>query len=231
MEKMNNKNIKISLTLNILTVILTITALSIAFSGFKFMKGYEAPGELTGIQAFGYFTVQSNVFMAMVSFGFAIKEIQLLKGKISEIPIKFYNLKMIAVTAIGLTFFVVFIIFSILFKRGLLSFIKNSNLFYHFIIPVTSILNFIFFEKTDRIKFKNTFYGLIPTILYGIFYTTNVLLGLKDGKVSPTHDWYYFTQYGWLIAISIPFIMLGITYIVALIIWIYNKKGIEKYSN
>ena len=90
MKIMNNKNIKISLTLNILTVILTITAISIALSGFKFMKGYEAPGELTGIQAFGYFTVQSNVFMAMVSFAFAIKEIQLLKGKISEIPIKFY---------------------------------------------------------------------------------------------------------------------------------------------
>ena len=104
-------------------------------------------------------------------------------------------------------------------------------MFYHFIIPVTSIVNFIFFEKTDVIKFKNTFYGLIPTILYGIFYATNVLLGLKDGKVSPTHDWYYFTQNGLLIAISIPFVMLGITYIVALIIWIYNKKGIEKYNN
>ena len=224
MKIMNNKNIKISLTLNILTVILTIIALSIALSGFKFMKGYEAPGELTGVQAFGYFTVQSNVFMAMISLAFAIKEIQLLKGRITKIPFKYYILKMIAATAIGLTFLVVFIIFSILFKKGLLSFIRNSNLFYHFIIPVTSIINFIFFEKTDFIKFKNTFYGLIPTILYEIFYTINVLLGLKDGKVSPTHDWYYFTQHGLLIAISIPFMMLGITYITALIIWKLNKK-------
>ena len=227
MKEINNTNIKISLTLNILTVIMTVVALSIALSGFKFMKGYEAPGELTGVQAFGYFTVQSNVFMAMISLAFAIKEIQLLKGRITKIPFKYYILKMIAATAIGLTFLVVFIIFSILFKKGLLSFIRNSNLFYHFIIPVTSIINFIFFEKTDFIKFKNTFYGLIPTILYEIFYMINVLLGLKDGKVSPTHDWYYFTQNGLLIAISIPFIMLGITYIVALIIWIYNKKGIE----
>ena len=224
MKEINNTNIKISLTLNILTVIMTVVALSIALSGFKFMKGYEAPGELTGVQAFGYFTVQSNVFMAMISLAFAIKEIQLLKGRITKIPFKYYILKMIAATAIGLTFLVVFIIFSILFKKGLLSFIRNSNLFYHFIIPVTSIINFIFFEKTDFIKFKNTFYGLIPTILYEIFYTINVLLGLKDGKVSPTHDWYYFTQHGLLIAISIPFMMLGITYITALIIWKLNKK-------
>lgn len=131
---------------------------------------------------------------------------------------------MIAATAIGLTFFVVFIIFSILFKRGLLSFIRNSNLFYHFIIPVTSIVNFIFFEKTDLIKFKNTFFGLIPTILYEMFYTSNVLLNMKDGKVLPAHDWYYFTQNGLLIAISIPFVMLGITYIIALIIWKFNKS-------
>ena len=73
MKIMNNKKIKISLTLNILTVILTIIARSITLSGFKFMKGYEAPGELTGIQAFGYFTVQSNVFMAIISFAFVIK--------------------------------------------------------------------------------------------------------------------------------------------------------------
>ncbi len=224
MKKTNNRSIKISLVLNILIVIMTAAALTIALSGFKFMKGYEAPGELTGVQAFGYFTVQSNVFMAMISLAFAIKEIQLLKGKITKIPFKYYILKMIAATAIGLTFLVVFLIFSILLKRGLLPLIRNSNLLYHCIIPVTSIINFVFFEKTDAIKFKHAFYGLIPTFLYEIFYISNVLLNMKDGKVSPSHDWYYFTQNGLLIVISIPFVMLGITYIVALIIWRLNKK-------
>ena len=75
MKKINNTNIKISIALNILIVIMTVVALAIALSGFKFMKGYETPGELTGLQAFGYFTVQSNVFMAIVSFAFAIKEL------------------------------------------------------------------------------------------------------------------------------------------------------------
>ena len=79
-------------------------------------------------------------------------------------------------------------------------------------------------EKTDAIKFKHTLYGLIPTFLYEIFYISNVLLNMKDGKVSPSHDWYYFTQNGLLIVISIPFVMLGITYIVSLITWRLNKK-------
>lgn len=225
MKKINNRNIKISLALNILTVIMTVVALSIALSGFKFMKGSEAPAELTGLQAFGYFTVQTSVFMAMVSLAFAIKEIQLLKGKITKIPLKYYILKMIAATAIGLTFFVIFVIFAILLKKGLFPFTRNSNLIYHGIIPLTSLINFIFFEKTDAIKFRHIFYGLIPTILYEIFYTSNVLLNMKDGKVSPAHDWYYFTQNGLLIAISIPFAMLGITYIMALIIWKCNKES------
>ena len=46
---------------------MTVVALTIALSGFKYMKGDEVHGELTGLQAFGYFTVQSNVFMAIVS--------------------------------------------------------------------------------------------------------------------------------------------------------------------
>lgn len=43
---------------------------------------------------------------------------------------------MIAVTVVGLTFLVVIIIFSILLKKGLLSLIRNSNLFFHCIIPI-----------------------------------------------------------------------------------------------
>ena len=224
MKKIENENVKISLAFNILIVIMTVVALTIALSGFKFMKGYEARAELTGLQVFGYFTVQSNVFMAIVSFAFAIKEIQILRGKIEIIPFKYYILKMIAITAVGLTFFVVFIIFSILLKNDMLLLVKNGNLFFHFIIPVTSILNYIFFEKTDILKFKHTFYGLLPTLLYEMYYTSNVLSNMKDGKVSPAHDWYYFTQNGLLIAISIPFIMLGITYVIALIIWRLNRK-------
>ena len=222
MKKEDNKNIKISLTLNILIVIMTVLALAITLSGYKFMKGYEVHGELTGPQAFSYFTVQSNVFTAAVSLAFSIKEIQFLKGRITKIPFKYYIFKMIATTAIGLTFVVVFIIFSSLLKDGLLPLLMNSNLFFHFIIPVTSILNYILFEKTDTMKFKHVFYGLIPTLLYEIYYTSNVLLNMKDGKVSSTHDWYYFAQNGLLIAIFTPFMMLGITYIIAFFFFATN---------
>ena len=33
---------------------------------------------------------------------------------------------------------------------GITSLLMNSNLFFHFLIPIISILNFILFEKTDK---------------------------------------------------------------------------------
>ena len=40
------KNIKISFVINIIIVIMTVVALIISFTGFKFMHGYEPASEL-----------------------------------------------------------------------------------------------------------------------------------------------------------------------------------------
>ena len=228
MKKIDNKNIKISFIINILIVIMTIAALIISITGFKFMHGYEPSSELPKTQKFSYFTVQSNVFMAMVSLLFAIKEFQILKGTKKEIPSKYYILKMIATIAVALTFIVVFACFSFVTKGGILSLLKNSNLFFHLIIPVISIITYIFFEKTDNIKFKHTIYGLLPTILYEIYYIINIISNLKNGKVSPTYDWYYFLQNGVWTAIIVAPMMIGVTYVITLLIWISNRDNNEK---
>lgn len=141
MEKINNKNIKISFIINILTVIMTIAALSIAFSGFKFMHGYEPSSELSDTQIFSYFTVQANTFMGIVSFVFAIKELQILKGTKKVIPLRYYILKMIATVAVSLTFLVVFGYLGFASKGGIASLLRNSNLFFHLIINILSFQN------------------------------------------------------------------------------------------
>ena len=51
------------------------------FTGFKFMYGYEPILETTKIGMLKFFTVQSNLFMGIVSLLFAIKEVKLLKEK------------------------------------------------------------------------------------------------------------------------------------------------------
>ena len=135
-----------------------------------------------------------------------------------------YILKLMATTAVGLTFFVVFAYLGPITKGGIMSMLRNSNFFLHLVIPVLSIITFIFFEKTDKIKLRHVFLGLVPTLVYAIFYLTNILIHMENHKVSPTYDWYWFVQNGvWTALIVAPIIIL-ITYMISFILWKLNHK-------
>ena len=222
--KKKNKKMVVSFIINILLSIMTVIALIMSIVGFKFMYGYEPYPELLEVPIYSYFTVQSNVFMGIVSFVFANREYQIFKGRKKEIPLVYYIFKMVATVAVSLTFFVVFAIFGFMSRGGHIALIRNSYLFFHLIIPVISILNFVIFEKTKIIKFKHIFYGLLPTFLYEIYYLTNILMNMKNGKVSMRNDWYSFAQAGMLRALLVAPLMLGITFCLSLVIWKLNKK-------
>ena len=101
----------------------------------------------------------------------------------------------------------------------------NKNLFFHGLIPLLSIINFIFFEKTDKLTFKDTFLALIPIVIYAIYYLINILIHMENGLVSPKYDWYYFVQNGiWKIVIVLPLIF-GISYLISYLMWKLNKNS------
>ena len=219
---MKNKNIKIAMIINIIIFVFTITASIIMFTGFKFMEG-DLVLESTKIGMFKFFTVDSNIFMGIIALLFAIKEYQFLKEKIQSIPKIMYIYKLMATTAVGLTFLTVFCYLGPISEGGIPIMIKNSNLFFHLLIPVLSMLNFILFEKTEQIEFKYTFFGIIPTGIYGIFYLINVLIHTENGRVSPIYDWYWFVQgVVWQMVIVIPFMFL-VTYLISLFLWRFNR--------
>ena len=102
--------------------------------------------------------------------------------------------------------------------------LQNSNLFCHLIIPVLSIINFTIFERTNKLKIKDTLYGIIPTVIYAVIYVTNLLLHVENGKVSPIYDWYWFVQNGIKYAIIVAPMIILISYIISLVLWKLNKK-------
>lgn len=227
MENKEKKNLflKISLIMNIIIFLLTVFASIIMFTGFKFMQGPGPILESTSIGMLRFFTVQSNIFMGIMALIFGIYEIRLLNNKIEDIPVKLYILKLMATVSVGLTFFVVFTYLGPISKDGIYSMLMNSNLFFHLIIPVLSMINFIMFERTNKLKFKTTFLGLIPMVLYSIFYLTNILIHMENGKVAFEYDWYWFVQNGvWTAIIVVPVIVL-ITYVISLILWRLNKSS------
>ena len=85
------------------------------------------------------------------------------------------------------------------------------------------MINFAFFEKTDKLKLRYVIYGLIPTFLYEIYYLGNVLIHIEEGAVSPTYDWYWFVQNGVWTAVIVAPMMLAISYIISLILWRLNN--------
>ena len=223
--KKNNKKIRISLIINFIIFLLTTIATIMMFTGFKFMHGPEPILESTKLGMLKYFTVESNIFMGLVALFFVLEEIKILKGKKSEISDKLYILKLMSTTAVGLTFLVVFAYLGPIAENGILSLLMNSSLFFHLIIPVMSMVNFSMFEKTNKLSFKYTFFGLIPSFVYSIFYLTNVLIHIENGMVSTKYDWYWFVQNGvWTAIIVVPSIF-AVTYVISLILWRLNHRS------
>ena len=222
--KTEKKNIKISLIINLIVVILTIIASVMMFAGFRPMKGAEPVLETTKLGMFKFFTVDSNILVGIVSLIFVIDNIKILRGKLSEISEDKYVLKLMATSAVGLTFFVVFTYLGPISEGGILSMLRNSNLFFHLMIPLLSILGFIYFEKNDKLKFKHTFYGIIPSLLYQMYYLINVLVHMENGKVSPVYDWYWFVQNGIWTAVIVAPVMLLLSYAISFTIYKFVKK-------
>lgn len=224
---MNNKCMKISMVVNILIFIMTVLASIIMFSGFKFMKG-EQVLETTKLGMFKFFTVDSNMFMGIIALIFGIKEVQIIKGKETEITQKLYSLKLMATVGVVLTFATVFAYLGPISSGGIMSMLLNSNLFFHLLIPVISMLNFVIFERTNKLTFRHTILGIIPMLIYAIFYMVNVLIHTENGMVSTVYDWYWFVQGGiWQLFIVLP-LMIGVTYTISLILWRLNKKIKDK---
>ena len=186
------------------------------------MSGDGVILESTKLGMFKFFTVDSNLFMGIVSLIFLIYERKLINGEIVKIPKGLYCLKLMATTSVMLTFVIAFIYLSPL-VGSIYKMIMNSNLFFHLLIPLCSLITFVLFEKTDKLSFKYSFLGIVPTFLYALFYLINVLIHMENGTVSTQYDFYWFVQNGvWTSLIVVP-IMLIITYIMSFVLWKFNR--------
>lgn len=220
----NSSRLKISIVLNTIIIIFTIIASLMMFLGIKISTGPEPVLEVNSLSMFKFFTVDSNFAMCLVAFIFLIYELKMLKGKIKEIPKIMYILKLMTTTAVTLTFLVVFLYLGPVKMHGIMPMIRNSNFFFHLLIPITSLITFCGFEKTNKLEFKDTIYGIIPTLIYSIYYLTNILIHMSNGKVSTKYDWYWFAQKGVISIIIILPIFLLFTYIISIIIYKLNKE-------
>ena len=205
---------KISVIIESLIVVLVVVGTVIMFSGASDGTGLTS----SGLYNLKYFTVLSNEFCGIVML------IDLIRKALGRDSVSKY-LKYMAVTSVGLTFAIIAFFLQPMYKE--LNMYKGGNLFFHLIVPILAMVEFVFFEREDKdrfIPFRFTFIAAIPSVIYGFGYLINILINGK-GEWPDTNDWYGFLNWGYPIGVVIFAVVILINWIVALIIRLLNHIG------
>lgn len=212
------KNI-ISLIINAAIVISTAAVLvaTLFFRADKLIKhGYET---------FKFFTTDSNILSAIAALIVLIFQIRIIIGKEKEIPWWAIVLKYIGTTAVMLTFVVVMTFLGPMYTYQFV--LKDTALYMHLIGPLLALVSLWIFEPYYVIPKRQIHLAVIPTMIYGAVYLTEVLI---IGEFDGWDDFYGFNT-GGMWYLSIALIILG-TYILAVAIRLLHnysaKKGIKK---
>ena len=169
----------------------------------------------TNINVLKYFTVDSNILIGLTSL------IYLLSNKNSKL---LGILKLSSTTSITITFLVTALYLAPFNNYPIIEFYKNSNLFFHLIIPILSIITYLFFDELNNIKKKDLLWNILPILLYSTYYTTNVLLHIENNKVSFEYDFYGFLKGGLNTIIIVIPIFFIFTYLIGLLLYKLRTK-------
>ena len=199
---MKKNNLLITLLSDSLIVILVIVSLILLFTS---PSGVLAENSFL---AFRYFTVLSNVLLGVIALILAVFEIVALKKK-EALPSWSNLLFFVGSTGTTLTWLTVIVWLGP--TMGYPFMYAGANLFMHMLTPVVGIFRILFLGIDSKgVSFKQSFFGMIPMVLYTIYYLTNVIL--HDGYGDANYDWYGFAYDGLGSGIAALFIMLAITY-------------------
>ena len=184
------KNRRLEFILNTVIIIFTVVGIVFMLTG----KPEDGALQSSGIGNFKFYTVLTNVFCGIVSLLYFI--LLLLRkdtGRLSA-------LKLAAVCGVAITFAVVAFFFGPLY--GFPQFYQRGNLFFHLLLPLTAMAEFIF-AKRKKMPFRYTVFAAVPTLIYGICYMLNILINGIGGPWPDSNDFYAFLSWGWPIGILI----------------------------
>ena len=211
----------VSVSINIIIFVTMVASLIVGIIGDTTSVSEE---RTTGLAVFKFFTVQSNVLTGIVSAVFAGYGIAILKGRISKLPSVLYTIKLVLTVGVAITFLTVVFVLAPIAPKGYFSLFAGTNFFFHFAIPVLAVVVFVFFEPTDDIPLKQTAFGVLHMVLYGVFYMTVLFTHMENGRVPIKYDWYGFYQNGPVWYAIMLVLMVAFTYFICWLLWILNKK-------
>ncbi|MCR5652200.1 MAG: hypothetical protein K6F88_00200 [Ruminococcus sp.] len=191
------RKIAVAIALNSVIVIVTTAVILSFFLGNKdaFIR--------SGPQSFRFFTTDSNVLSMIGSMIMIPFEVRALRGKAEKLPRFAIVIKYVCTASVTLTFFTVMLFLGPTFGYPL--FLNDTGIFTHLISPMLAFYTFTLLETNCEISFKNVLWALVPTLIYGTVYLTQVLVvGEKNGG---WEDFYFFNTGGyWYMSSTVMFI-------------------------
>ena len=177
-----------------------------------------------------FFTVLSNLFvaaMALVCIPFNL--VGIAKQKL--LPKGVYVLKLVATASVAVTLVVAAVVLPMLSSSTIVDQFGNFSFekvefFMHLIVPVLSIVAFIFFDHTEKAKFGVTVNGIIPVVLYAAFYVIDYVAHIIPAVVGEyaKYDWYGFIDaFGYGIgALFLVGVLVG-AFLLTAILYLLNR--------
>lgn len=219
------KTIKNAFRLNVLIFILEL------FSVIWMMSG-TGGGILSSVSLsyFKFFTVDSNILLGITAVIAAIDEKRVLSGKKSSISEYTYITKLVGTVGVTLTMIVTifFLAPTSAAAIGWFGLFYYNNFLMHLLNPVLAIVTFLFYEQTDSISFKHTFTGIIPMLIYAVYYVSIAFTHSSNGKISEGYDWYGFFVLGTASAVIVVPLFILLTYGISFLLWRLNRHKFKK---
>lgn len=206
-------------------VVLNIAIFVLVVVAVVWMMTDNSEFSLSGrrLQAFRYFTVDSNILMGIAAGVMAVAQTGVLKGKKESVAPWLYVFKLVSTVGVAITMLVTVFYLGFVIPTGFLSLFYHSNFIMHLAVPVLSIVVFVLYEKTDSAALKCNFFSFVPIVLYGIYYGITAYAHMENGVVTQGYDWYMFFRFGASSALIILPFFLGFAFLVSFVLWKLNR--------
>ena len=143
---------------------------------YFFAIGGTGNMEVQGVKCFKFFTVDSNILMALFSIPVMIYEITNVIYSKNRMPKAVIVLKYIGTVAVMVTFLTTALFLPQFYDIKFL--FEGINFYLHLICPLFAFVSFLV-ETQEEIKTRSIIFGTLPVIIYGAIYIYMVKFSLE----------------------------------------------------
>lgn len=176
-----------------------------------------------GLEMVKFYTQDSNVLGLLSSILFvAFGILSFVKGQNGEVPVFVTMFRYVASSCMLVTFIVVVTILTPMYGFqyfGWLLF-KGSNLWYHTVCPLLSLVTFLCFEPGQIRGFSKTLIALIPTVIYAAVTITLNAVNLLEGP----YPFLYVHKQPIYMSVFWVVLIVGGAYGLAVLLYFLRKK-------